>query len=236
MSTAYIFLSYDKLWLNCHILRTMTKPQRQRVGKQLAIRGAAYKGSVSPVKRPPHSFVFIRSAMVNGPEEDLKSDSCPSLRSQTSESPSRPKIRKGSRYSVSARTGPSLFFDPDAHFDCAREFTDRDKYLARFALRKALRVEQKTRLKSVGKAEEAWLGREAASKNEPHAEMTDVMDTAKGLLDPYVSGAKCWFPNKERGWISGELKDKRLDGDQVELSFTDEDGNVRLHQLTARKG
>ncbi|KAK4705503.1 myosin V, partial [Phenoliferia sp. Uapishka_3] len=46
------------------------------------------------------------------------------------------------------------------------------------------------------------------------------------LLDAYVLGAKCWFPDKEAGWISGEVTGKQVDGDSVKLTFMDEKGKV----------
>ncbi|GAA6027831.1 hypothetical protein JCM8097_001737 [Rhodosporidiobolus ruineniae] len=44
------------------------------------------------------------------------------------------------------------------------------------------------------------------------------------ILAQYVVGARVWFPSKEQGWISGEVTDKKLEGDKVTLAFVDETG------------
>ena len=54
------------------------------------------------------------------------------------------------------------------------------------------------------------------------------MSQPHAMLDVYVVGARCWFPDKDAGWISGEVTNKRVEGDQVTLSFKDEKDKVSL--------
>ncbi|KAI5481722.1 class V myosin [Pseudohyphozyma bogoriensis] len=49
---------------------------------------------------------------------------------------------------------------------------------------------------------------------------------ANALLDAFVVGAKCWFPDKELGWVSGECTAKTVDGEDVTLEFKDDKDRV----------
>lgn len=50
---------------------------------------------------------------------------------------------------------------------------------------------------------------------------------AHALLELYVPGTRCWFPDKDAGWISGQVTAKNVTGDNISLSFLDEKDMVR---------
>lgn len=54
------------------------------------------------------------------------------------------------------------------------------------------------------------------------------------ILDSYSESARCWFADKDRGWISGHVASKTVDGDNVTLAFVDENGKVSAHLLSRR--
>ncbi|KAM0754413.1 myosin V [Meredithblackwellia eburnea MCA 4105] len=54
--------------------------------------------------------------------------------------------------------------------------------------------------------------------------MATSSPTTGNLLDAYVVSAKCWFPDKEQGWISGEVTSKSVDAENVRLDFRDDKG------------
>lgn len=54
------------------------------------------------------------------------------------------------------------------------------------------------------------------------------MSSSSSLVDAYSVHAKVWFPDKEQGWISGEVTSRTIEGDQVKLAFVDDKGKVRI--------
>lgn len=52
--------------------------------------------------------------------------------------------------------------------------------------------------------------------------------SSSSLLDAYSPNSKVWFPDKEKGWISGHVATRTIDGDQVKFGFVDDNGKVSL--------
>ncbi|GAA5957892.1 hypothetical protein JCM10213_004622 [Rhodosporidiobolus nylandii] len=52
------------------------------------------------------------------------------------------------------------------------------------------------------------------------------------ILDAYVPDVRVWFPDKEQGWISGQVTGKSVDGEDVELRFVDEKGKEHTVKTT----
>jgi len=50
--------------------------------------------------------------------------------------------------------------------------------------------------------------------------------SSSSLLDAYSPNSKVWFPDKEKGWISGHVATRTIDGDQVKFGFIDDNGKV----------
>jgi myosin heavy subunit len=48
------------------------------------------------------------------------------------------------------------------------------------------------------------------------------------IIDAYVLGAACWFEDKEKGFITGEVTKVQIKAEEVELEFKDERGRVSL--------
>jgi myosin-5 len=46
------------------------------------------------------------------------------------------------------------------------------------------------------------------------------------MADTYTKGTRVWFPDKENGWISGEVASVTKNGDTLKLTFVDERGKV----------
>ncbi|BGP06402.1 Myosin type-2 heavy chain 1 [Rhodotorula toruloides] len=44
------------------------------------------------------------------------------------------------------------------------------------------------------------------------------------LLDSYTPQTRCWFPDKDLGWVSGHVTAKHVDGEDVRIEFVDENG------------
>ncbi|KAJ8295745.1 Myosin-2A [Rhodotorula toruloides] len=44
------------------------------------------------------------------------------------------------------------------------------------------------------------------------------------LLDSYTDQTRCWFPDKDLGWVSGHVTNKHVDGEDVRIDFVDENG------------
>jgi len=45
-------------------------------------------------------------------------------------------------------------------------------------------------------------------------------------LDAYLPDTRCFFPDKELGWIAARLTAKSIDGDTVKLDFVDDNAKV----------
>lgn len=43
---------------------------------------------------------------------------------------------------------------------------------------------------------------------------------------PYEVGTRCWYPNKELGWIGGEITKHSVQGDKYNLELTLENGEA----------
>lgn len=52
------------------------------------------------------------------------------------------------------------------------------------------------------------------------------------LLDSYTPSTRCWFPDKDLGWVSGHVTNKQVDGEDVRVEFVDENGKVSLACLS----
>lgn len=46
------------------------------------------------------------------------------------------------------------------------------------------------------------------------------------LLDAYQPQARTWHSHKDKGWISGQVTSKQIDGDSVVVEFEDDEGKV----------
>lgn len=46
------------------------------------------------------------------------------------------------------------------------------------------------------------------------------------MAETYTKGTRVWFPDKENGWISGEVTGAVQNGDALKLTFLDERGKV----------
>ncbi|GAA5892933.1 hypothetical protein JCM6882_006898 [Rhodosporidiobolus microsporus] len=56
---------------------------------------------------------------------------------------------------------------------------------------------------------------------------------ASTLLSSYApDGARVWFPDKDEGWISGQVTSKSVEGDKVSLQFTDDKGKDHTVETT----
>jgi hypothetical protein len=59
------------------------------------------------------------------------------------------------------------------------------------------------------------------------------MSSPESVLSQYSKGTKCWFPDKDEGWISGELVEKNVSGDKVSLKFVGQNGQVSSYRSLA---
>ena len=58
--------------------------------------------------------------------------------------------------------------------------------------------------------------------------------SSDAILDTYARSARVWFPDKEQGWISGEVTQAgKGAGDKVKLQFIDERGKVHSFNLVS---
>lgn len=46
------------------------------------------------------------------------------------------------------------------------------------------------------------------------------------IIDAYVLGAACWFEDREKGFVTGEVTKVQIKGEHVQLAFKDERGRV----------
>lgn len=44
--------------------------------------------------------------------------------------------------------------------------------------------------------------------------------------EAYPIGQRCWFPHEVEGFVSGDLVDRKVDGDQITLIFKDDNDQV----------
>lgn len=56
------------------------------------------------------------------------------------------------------------------------------------------------------------------------------------LLDSYTDQTRCWFPDKDLGWVSGHVTNKHVDGEDVRIDFVDENGKVCRSSFIASRG
>ena len=47
------------------------------------------------------------------------------------------------------------------------------------------------------------------------------------MSNTYDVGTKAWQPDQTEGWVASEVTSKKVDGDNVKLVFTLENGEVR---------
>ena len=50
--------------------------------------------------------------------------------------------------------------------------------------------------------------------------------SSSSLLESYVKDARVWFPDKEKGWLSGHVSTRAIEGDQVKFGFIDDNGKA----------
>lgn len=53
-----------------------------------------------------------------------------------------------------------------------------------------------------------------------------MTDSHRQLVDALSPQTRVWFPDKDKGWLSGHVTDKKVDGDDVRITFADENGKV----------
>lgn len=46
------------------------------------------------------------------------------------------------------------------------------------------------------------------------------------MADTHTKGTRVWFPDKENGWVSGEVTSVTQNGNALKLTFVDERGKV----------
>jgi myosin V len=49
------------------------------------------------------------------------------------------------------------------------------------------------------------------------------------MAETYAKGTRVWFPDKDNGWMSGEVTAVARSGDSLKLTFVDERGKVLLN-------
>lgn len=52
------------------------------------------------------------------------------------------------------------------------------------------------------------------------------MADSSQLVDALAPDTRVWFPDKDKGWKAGHVTSKRIDGDNVQIDFVDENGKV----------
>jgi hypothetical protein len=52
------------------------------------------------------------------------------------------------------------------------------------------------------------------------------MAESSQLVDALAPDTRVWFPDKDKGWKAGHVTSKRVDGDNVQIDFVDENGKV----------
>lgn len=65
--------------------------------------------------------------------------------------------------------------------------------------------------------------------------LPERMAESSQLVDALAPDTRVWFPDKEKGWKAGHVTGKRVDGDNVQIDFVDENGKVSPGLLQQQK-